>query len=60
MASWEELERKCSRAGGELSPIPCSYYNSYCDTGECIYSRTPIFVTEDDDGFPAYCCRRVS
>ena len=54
---WEELERKCKGDGGELEPIPCSYYNSYCkDYDECIYHNKPLWTSETDDGWLAYCC----
>jgi hypothetical protein len=62
MRSWAVFEEECRKKGGELSPVPCSYYNSYCDEHEgreCVYYNEPIFEEDDVEGLPAYCCSPV-
>ena len=56
MDEWNEFMRKCRDAGGEPEPIPCSWFNTYCEEGECIYKNEPIFADEEK-GF--YCCKEV-
>lgn len=47
----------CGEQGGEPSPIPCSWYNAYCEEGEeCVYAEEPLFMDEE---LGMYCCRPV-
>ena len=56
---WEEykrLERVCREEGGNPEPLPCDYYNSYCDTPECIYKAKPMWERDVYDTI-LYCCK---
>lgn len=45
----------CREAGGQAEPLPCSWYNSYCEENEdCVYVEQPIMASED---IGMYCCR---
>lgn len=55
MDEWDEFVRKCRDAGGEPEPIPCSWFNAYCEEDECTYKNEPIFADEEK-GF--YCCKK--
>jgi len=45
-----EFEKKCRELGGEVSPIPCSWYNAWSK----IYQDEPLLVDEEEE---VYCCK---
>lgn len=45
----------CRLLGGVLEPLPCSWYNAYCEEKEeCVYKDEPVLII-----FGNYCCREV-
>jgi len=53
--AWDEFCCECRSRGGVPEPLPCEWYNDYCeDVDECVYCGEPLMVDEEH-GF--YCCR---
>jgi len=45
----------CRDAGGQVEPLPCSWFNTYCDKDkECVYMEQPLM---SDDYLGMYCCK---
>lgn len=48
------FEEQCREQGGEPEPIPCDWFNSYCEEEpECVYRNQPIM---EDEEIGMYCC----
>jgi len=60
-AEIDAFKQVCRERGGKPEPLPCSWYNAYCENSEvceecseCVYRNEPLFMDED---IGMYCCQ---